>query len=129
MMQRMSIASPMMHDPQVLFLASASVGLAPQTRLLLWEIIREYIGEGRTILLTTHNMEEADALCQRLAIIDHGHVIALATPEQLKASIPGGFCCAFVSAIRLRNWFSGYSRWRASARCAFRTARAPTFMR
>ncbi len=72
MMQRMSIARAMMHDPQVLFLDEPSVGLDPQTRLLLWEIIREYNQKGRTILLTTHNMEEADALCQHLAIIDHG---------------------------------------------------------
>jgi ABC-2 type transport system ATP-binding protein len=91
MMQRLSIARAMMHDPQVLFLDEPSAGLDPQTRILLWEIIREYHQAGRTVLLTTHNMEEADALCQRLAIIDHGHVIAVGTPEQLKASIPGGF--------------------------------------
>ncbi|PYU55016.1 MAG: ABC transporter, partial [Acidobacteria bacterium] len=53
--------------------------------------IREYHQTGRTVLLTTHNMEEADTVCQRLAIIDHGHVIALGTPARLKASIPGGF--------------------------------------
>jgi ABC-2 type transport system ATP-binding protein len=91
MMQRLSIARAMMHDPQVLFLDEPSAGLDPQTRILLWEIIREYHQAGSTVLLTTHNMEEADGLCQRLAIIDHGHVIALGTPEQLKASIPGGF--------------------------------------
>jgi len=91
MMQRMSIARAMMHDPQVLFLDEPSVGLDPQTRLLLWEIIREYNQKGRTILLTTHNMEEADALCQQLAIIDHGRIIASGTPGELKASIPGGF--------------------------------------
>ncbi|MFZ0478559.1 MAG: ATP-binding cassette domain-containing protein [Terriglobales bacterium] len=91
MMQRMSIARAMMHDPQVLFLDEPSVGLDPQTRLLLWEIIREYNQKGRTILLTTHNMEEADTLCQRLAIIDHGRIIASGTPAELKASIPGGY--------------------------------------
>jgi ABC-2 type transport system ATP-binding protein len=91
MMQRMSIARAMMHDPQVLFLDEPSVGLDPQTRLLLWEIIREYNQKGRTILLTTHNMEEADALCQQLAIIDHGRIIAQGTPTELKASIPGGY--------------------------------------
>jgi ABC-2 type transport system ATP-binding protein len=91
MMQRLSLARAMMHDPQVLFLDEPSAGLDPQTRILLWEIIREYHQAGRTILLTTHNMLEADALCQRLAIIDHGHMIALGTPEGLKASIPGGF--------------------------------------
>jgi ABC-2 type transport system ATP-binding protein len=91
MMQRLSIARAMMHDPQVLFLDEPSAGLDPQTRLLLWEIIREYNQSGKTILLTTHNMEEADALCQRLAIIDHGHKIALGTPSELKASVPGGY--------------------------------------
>lgn len=91
MMQRLSIARAMMHDPQVLFLDEPSAGLDPQTRILLWEIIREYNQAGKTILLTTHNMEEADALCHRLAIIDHGKVIAFGTPSSLKASIPGGF--------------------------------------
>src|SRR5215469_7320131 len=91
MMQRLSIARAMMHDPQVLFLDEPSAGLDPQTRLLLWEIVREYNRSGKTILLTTHNMEEADALCHRLAIIDHGRVIALGTPRELKASVPGGY--------------------------------------
>ncbi len=91
MMQRLSIARAMMHDPQVLFLDEPSAGLDPQTRLLLWEIVREYNQSGKTILLTTHNMEEADALCKRLAIIDHGRVIALGTPQELKSSVPGGY--------------------------------------
>jgi ABC-2 type transport system ATP-binding protein len=91
MMQRLSIARAMMHDPQVLFLDEPSAGLDPQTRLLLWEIVREYNASGKTILLTTHNMEEADALCQRLAIVDHGKIIALGTPRDLKASVPGGY--------------------------------------
>jgi ABC-2 type transport system ATP-binding protein len=91
MMQRLSIARAMMHDPQVLFLDEPSAGLDPQTKLLLWEIIREYNQTGKTILLTTHNMEEADALADRLAIIDHGRNIALGTPAELKASVPGGY--------------------------------------
>ena len=91
MMQRISIARAMMHEPQVLFLDEPSAGLDPQTRLLLWEIIREYNEKGRTILITTHNMEEADALCQQLAIIDHGHIIAQGTPAELKQTIPGGY--------------------------------------
>src|SRR5579864_8311473 len=91
MMQRVSIARAMMHDPQVLFLDEPSAGLDPQTKLLLWEIIREYNQTGKTILLTTHNMDEADTLCHRIAIIDHGHVIAEGTPAELKASIPGGY--------------------------------------
>ena len=91
MMQRLSIARAMMHDPQILFLDEPSAGLDPQTRILLWEIIREYNQAGKTILLTTHYMEEADALCNRLAIVDHGRVIAIGTPGELKSSIPGGY--------------------------------------
>jgi len=91
MMQRLSIARAMMHDPEVLFLDEPSAGLDPQTRLLLWEIIREYHKQGKTIVLTTHYMDEADALCERLAIIDHGRIIAQGTPRELKASIPGGY--------------------------------------
>jgi len=91
MLQRLSIARAMVHDPQVLFLDEPSAGLDPQTRLLLWEIVREYNARGKTILMTTHNMEEADGLCDRVAIIDHGRLIALGTPEELKRSVPGGY--------------------------------------
>jgi ABC-2 type transport system ATP-binding protein len=91
MMQRLSIARAMMHDPQVLFLDEPSAGLDPQTRLLLWQIVREYHEKGRTVVLTTHNMDEADELCDRVAIVDHGKVIALGLPRDLKSSIPGGY--------------------------------------
>ncbi|HWC95210.1 MAG TPA: ATP-binding cassette domain-containing protein [Candidatus Sulfopaludibacter sp.] len=91
MMQRLSIARAMMHDPEVLFLDEPSAGLDPQTRLLLWEIIRDYNRAGKTIVLTTHYMDEADALCERLAIIDHGCIISQGTPQELKSSIPGGY--------------------------------------
>ena len=91
MMQRLSIARAMMHDPEVLFLDEPSAGLDPQTRLLLWEIIRDYNRAGKTIVLTTHYMDEADSLCERLAIIDHGRIIAQGTPQELKSSIPGGY--------------------------------------
>ena len=96
MMQRLSIARALMHDPVVLFLDEPTVGLDPQTRLAVWELIREYNTRGKTILLTTHNMDEADALCQRIAIVDHGKMIACDTPAALKASVPGGW------RIRLR---------------------------
>jgi len=91
MMQRLSIARAMMHDPEVLFLDEPSAGLDPQTRLLLWETIREYNKQGKTIVITTHYMDEADTLCENVAIIDHGKAIAHGTPQQLKASIPGGY--------------------------------------
>ncbi len=90
MLQRLSIARAMVHDPEVLFLDEPSAGLDPQTRLVLWEIVRDYHRRGRTIVLTTHNMEEADALCERVAIVDRGKVIALGTPSELKRSVPGG---------------------------------------
>ena len=91
MLQRLSIARALMHDPRVLFLDEPSAGLDPQTRLLLWDLIRSDNQSGTTILLTTHNMEEADELCSRVSIVDHGRVIALGTPAELKRSIPGGF--------------------------------------
>jgi ABC-2 type transport system ATP-binding protein len=91
MMQRISIARAMMHDPEVLFLDEPSAGLDPQTRLMLWELARDYNRQGKTIVLTTHYMDEADALCDRLAIIDHGRIISSGTPAELKASIPGGY--------------------------------------
>jgi ABC-2 type transport system ATP-binding protein len=91
MMQRLSIARAMMHEPDILFMDEPSAGLDPQTRLLLWDLVRRYNARGKTVVLTTHNMDEADALCQRLAIIDHGKVIAKGSPAELKSSIPGGF--------------------------------------
>ncbi len=91
MMQRLSLARAMMHDPEVLFLDEPSAGLDPQTRLLLWEIIRDYNRAGKTIVLTTHYMDEADTLCERVAIIDHGRIIAQGAPRELKSSIPGGY--------------------------------------
>jgi ABC-2 type transport system ATP-binding protein len=91
MMQRLSIARAMMHDPEVLFLDEPSAGLDPQTRLLLWDTIRAYHQRGKTIVLTTHYMDEADALSDRIAIIDHGRIIAQGTPLELKSSIPGGY--------------------------------------
>jgi ABC-2 type transport system ATP-binding protein len=91
MMQRLSIARAMMHDPEVLFLDEPSAGLDPQTRLMLWEIVRGYHQLGKSIVLSTHYMEEADALAGQLAIIDHGRIIAHGTPAELKSSIPGGY--------------------------------------
>ena len=90
-MQRLSIARAMMHDPEVLFLDEPSAGLDPQTRILLWDTIRDYNRMGKTIVLTTHYMDEADELCNRVAIIDHGRIIAQGTPRELKSSIPGGY--------------------------------------
>ncbi len=86
MAQRLMVARAVMHKPQILFLDEPTAGLDPQSRIALWEILGELHTGGQTILLTTHYMEEADQLCDRLAIIDHGHVLALDTPDKLKAS-------------------------------------------
>lgn len=86
MAQRLMVARAVMHRPSVLFLDEPTAGLDPQSRIALWEILGELHGEGQTILLTTHYMEEADSLCSRLAIIDHGRMLALDTPAKLKAS-------------------------------------------
>jgi ABC-2 type transport system ATP-binding protein len=86
MAQRLMVARAVMHDPSILFLDEPTAGLDPQSRIALWEILGELHSEGQTILLTTHYMEEADQLCDRLAIIDHGRVLALGTPSELKES-------------------------------------------
>jgi len=87
MAQRLMVARAIFHRPAVLFLDEPTAGLDPQGRLALWEILGELNREGQTILLTTHYMEEADALCDRVAIMDHGRILALDTPEQLKQSV------------------------------------------
>jgi len=88
--QRLMIARALIHDPRVIFLDEPTVGLDPQARLAFWEILRELHGQGRTIIMTTHYMEEADQLCDRIAIVDGGRLLALDTPEVLKARAPGG---------------------------------------
>jgi ABC-2 type transport system ATP-binding protein len=87
MAQRLMMARAIFHRPAVLFLDEPTAGLDPQSRLALWEILGELNGEGQTILLTTHYMEEADELCDRVAIMDHGRILALDTPDELKRSV------------------------------------------
>jgi ABC-2 type transport system ATP-binding protein len=87
MAQRLMMARAIFHRPAVLFLDEPTAGLDPQSRLALWEILGELNGAGQTILLTTHYMEEADELCDRLAIMDHGKILALDTPADLKRSV------------------------------------------
>jgi ABC-2 type transport system ATP-binding protein len=87
MAQRLMVARAIMHRPQVLFLDEPTAGLDPQSRIALWEVVQELHGQGQTILLTTHYMEEADQLCNRLAIMDHGRILALDTPAELKRSL------------------------------------------
>src|SRR6478736_2643622 len=87
MAQRLMVARAIMHRPTILFLDEPTAGLDPQSRIALWEILGELHVDGQTILLTTHHMEEADELCDRLAIIDRGRLLALDTPAALKRSV------------------------------------------
>ena len=87
MAQRLMVARAIFHRPSVLFLDEPTAGLDPQSRLALWDLLHELHNDGQTILLTTHYMEEADQLCDRVAIMDHGRVLALDTPANLKRSI------------------------------------------
>ena len=90
MAQRLMLARAMMHSPDVLFLDEPTNNLDPQSRLFLWDRIRSLHERGVTILLTTHDMYEADQLCERIAIMDHGKILVLDTAEELKKLIPGG---------------------------------------
>ncbi|HEY3701231.1 MAG TPA: ATP-binding cassette domain-containing protein [Acidimicrobiales bacterium] len=87
MAQRLMVARAILHRPAILFLDEPTAGLDPQSRIALWEILSLLHDGGQTILLSTHYMEEADQLCDRLAIIDHGRILALDTPAGLKASV------------------------------------------
>ena len=91
MVQRLKIARALMHDPAILFLDEPTTGLDPQSRRMMWDLLTELNQKGLTVLLTTHYMEEADQLCGRAAIIDHGKLLALDSPAQLKRSVPGGY--------------------------------------
>src|SRR5271167_2052443 len=87
MAQRLMVARAIFHRPAVLFMDEPTAGLDPQSRLALWEILGKLNEQGQTILLTTHYMEEADQLCDRVAIMDHGKILALDTPKALKQSV------------------------------------------
>ena len=90
MQQRAMIARALMHDPKVLLLDEPTTGLDPQARRMLWETVEALKEKGITVILTTHYMEEADRLCSRLAIVDHGRILTLDTPAELKRALPGG---------------------------------------
>jgi ABC-2 type transport system ATP-binding protein len=81
--QRLSIATALVNDPDLVFLDEPTTGLDPQARHGFWDLIREMQREGKTVVVTTHYMEEAEALCDRVAIMDHGHIMALDTPRRL----------------------------------------------
>jgi ABC-2 type transport system ATP-binding protein len=85
--QRLAMATALVGDPELLFLDEPTTGLDPQARRHLWDLVEEMKREGRTIILTTHYMDEAEQLCDRVAIMDHGKVIALDTPKELIATV------------------------------------------
>jgi ABC-2 type transport system ATP-binding protein len=85
--QRLMVARALLHNPAILFLDEPTAGLDPQSRIGLWEIVGALHETGQTVVLTTHNMEEADQLCDRIGIMDRGRILSLGTPEQLKQSV------------------------------------------
>jgi len=87
--QRLAMACALVGDPELLFLDEPTTGLDPQARRHLWDLVDDLKKAGRTIILTTHYMDEAERLCDRVAIMDHGKIIALGTPQQLIASVGG----------------------------------------
>jgi ABC-2 type transport system ATP-binding protein len=93
--QRLAVACALIGDPDLLFLDEPTTGLDPQSRRQLWDILRGFRAQGRTILLTTHYMDEAERLCDRVAVVDHGKVIALGSPAELVAKIGGDHLIEF----------------------------------
>jgi ABC-2 type transport system ATP-binding protein len=93
--QRLAVACALVGDPDLLLLDEPTTGLDPQSRRQLWDLIREFRTQGRTVLLTTHYMDEAERLCDRVAVIDHGKVIALGTPRALIAELGGDHVVEF----------------------------------
>jgi ABC-2 type transport system ATP-binding protein len=96
--QRLALACALVGDPALLFLDEPTTGLDPQSRRQLWELIERFKADGRAILLTTHYMEEAERLCDQVAIVDHGRVIALGTPRELVASLSAEHVVEFATA-------------------------------
>src|SRR5262249_43964578 len=87
--QRLAVAVALVGDPELLFLDEPTTGLDPQSRRQLWDVIRAFKSRGRTVMLTTHYMDEAERLCDRVAVIDHGKVIGLGTPQELILQVGG----------------------------------------
>ena len=90
MRRRLDLAMTLVGEPRVIFLDEPTTGLDPRSRLTMWEIVRELASAGVTILLTTQNLDEADQLADRIAVLDQGRIVAEGTPAELKSRIPGG---------------------------------------
>ena len=107
--QRLAVATALVGNPKILFLDEPTTGLDPQSRRQLWDIVRAFQRDGGTVLLTTHYMDEAERLCDRLAIIDHGQIIAEGTPAELIERLAGHHVVEFSvsgtqTARRLQAW-------------------------
>ena len=90
MRRRLDLAMTLVGDPRVIFLDEPTTGLDPRSRRTMWQIVRELAGSGTTVLLTTQDLDEADRLASRVALLDHGRIVAEGTPDELKRRIPGG---------------------------------------
>jgi ABC-2 type transport system ATP-binding protein len=101
--QRLAVATALVASPKLLFLDEPTTGLDPQSRRQLWDIIREFQERGGTVLLTTHYMDEAERLCDRLAIVDHGQIIAEGSPAELIAKLGGHHVVEFALAGNLHG--------------------------
>jgi len=108
MKRRLTLARALVNDPQIVFMDEPTTGLDPQARHLIWERMRRLTQEGKTLVLTTHFMEEAERLCQRLAIMDHGRIIAEGSPRALIAE--------HIEPQVLEVHGPGYEAWMAQAR-------------
>ena len=134
MAQRLMVARAIFHRPAVLFLDEPTAGLDPQSRLALWEILGELNAAGQTILLTTHYMEEADQLCDRVAIMDHGRILALDTPAALKQAVGADTIVTVKARRRLRRAgggarsgrSTGVTRTRVSTAASSCTSQGPS---
>ncbi len=107
MKRRLDLAMTLIGDPRIIFLDEPTTGLDPRSRRMMWQTIRELVAGGVTIFLTTQNLDEADELADRIAVLDHGTVVAAGSPEQLKRSIPGA---------HVRLHFTGIAGLDAAAR-------------
>jgi len=111
--QRLAVATALVCNPKILFLDEPTTGLDPQSRRQLWEIIRGFQRDGGTVLLTTHYMDEAERLCDRLAVVDHGQVIAEGSPADLINRLGGNHVVEFAASGSNGNLHSDDNVWRS----------------